>query len=603
LIKKRGKDDRTREEEAKMSRNAYCHSMVVIVITINLFLVAQSTPPQSNKAVSASTAIQKADAHDTSPALKTIKPSTRKSKGVTKVHPVKPLNYPKAHGPAAPVHPNPESVQRSTDHKFGEHSSGPSSHASEEGNSSRLRGSALLPARAAVSTPTQPSIGGFEGLGDNGTVDRNYAVDSAPSDTNGAVGKTQFVEWVNEALIIFDKSTGSVQAGPLLGNQIWSKFGRSPNGDLHPCEKDNDGDPIVLYDKLAHRWILAQFAISDDPNFYECVAVSTNEDATGTYNRYAYKFPKFNDYPKIGIWTDAYYITFNMFQGNVQVGTTACAMNKDKMIAGGDGEIICLDLPVEGGVGDLLPADLDSIPNPSSGPEYLVNLGFNELQLWTMSIDWSTGTGNLGGPKHLSVAPFTPACENRNNGSCVRQPTGPGLEALGDRLMYRLQYRRFQGFDALFVNHSVDVNDNGQTFTGVRWYEIRNPGDATPKIHQQRTYAPDSNSRWMGSVASDKVGDILLGYSVAGPHVHPSIRFAGRFASDPVGELSAEESVADGGGSQVAGDRWGDYSSISLDPEDDCTFWFAAQYQKDDGSPNAYNWHTYIKTVKFPGCN
>jgi hypothetical protein len=418
------------------------------------------------------------------------------------------------------------------------------------------------------------------------------------------VGKKHFVEWVNETLVVFDKNKGSVLVGPLPGNQVWKNFARSPNGDIHPCEQDNDGDPIVLYDKINNRWILSQFSVDHDPNFYECIAVSTTDDPTGTYNRYAYKFDKFNDYPKIAVWHDAYYATFNMFQGQTQVGTKVCALNSQKMIAGDDGEMICLDLPVSGGVGGLLPADLDGVPPPNNPPEYLMSLGFNELQLWTMTVNWQTGKADLKGPKHIPVEPFKAACEGRNNGSCISQPgRAPLLEALGDRLMYRLQYRYFQDHEALVVNHTVEIPiSSDQYTTGVRWYEIRDLQAPKPSVYQQRTYAPDNNFRWMGSMGVDKQGNMLLGYSVSGPQNYPSIRFTGRFASDPKGELSAEEKVVDGAGVQVAGDRWGDYSSVSLDPIDDCTFWFASQYQKDNGSANAFNWRTYIKSVKFSSC-
>lgn len=170
--------------------------------------------------------------------------------------------------------------------------------------------------------------------------------------------------------------------------------------------------------------------------------------------------------------------------------------------------------------------------------------------------------------------------------------------------MYRLQYRHFADHDSLVVNHSVEIATNGGGYTtGVRWYEVRDLQAPKPTVFQQSTYAPDNNFRWMGTAAMDKQGNMLVGYSVSGSHIYPSIRFAGRFVSDPTGQLSAEEKVASGAGAQVAGDRWGDYSSISVDPVDDCTFWFAAQYQKDAGAPNSYNWHTYIKQVKFPSCN
>ena len=552
--------------------------------------------------------VQKSSAHDRSEqTLSSIKPSKRLSKGVTRLHPVKPLNYPKGPKNFAAAHLNPAMVQRKADHPFGSPHGETQSAPTNKGNSGAPRGASFVTEQAGLSRsanpPASPIFGGFEGIGDNASTDRNYAVDSAPSDTNGAVGVKHFVEWVNETLAIFDKANGNVLVGPILGNQIWKNFARSPNGDLHPCEKDNDGDPIVLYDKTHDRWILSQFAIDQEP-FYECIAVSTSGDPTGTYNRYAYEFDKFNDYPKLAIWHDGYYATFNMFEGQTQVGTKICAINSAKMIAGDEGQIICVDLPVAGGVGGVLAADLDGPPPPDKPSEFLMNLGFNEMQLWTLAVDWQHGTASLQGPKHIKVEPFKGACEDRNGGSCVSQPgRAPLLEALGDRLMYRLQYRHFGDHEALVVNHTVEVPISANQFTtGIRWYEVRDLRSPQPSVYQQRTYAPDNNFRWMGSIAADKQGNLLLGYSVSSTRVYPSIRFAGRFASDPVGELSAEAKVAEGAGTQVAGDRWGDYSSVSIDPVDDCTFWFAAQYQKDNGSPNAYNWRTYVRSVRFPNC-
>ena len=564
----------------------------LLIITIGLQLVVSQSRSEAQSQV------QQSEAHDTgSQALRTIKPSTKKSKGLTKVHPVKPLNYPRSQHNAAPLHLNPRVLQRRTDHAFGQHvPTTPSVPNNTVPPQSKLLASTV--------TSEAGEASGFEGLGDNGTPDRHYAVDAAPSDTNGAVGSKQFVEWVNEALIVFNKQTGAVEAGPLLGNEIWKNFARSPNGDLHPCEKDNDGDPIVQYDRVEHRWILAQFAVDEDPNFYECIAVSTSDDATGTYHRYAYKFDKFNDYPKIAVWQDGYYGTFNMFVGNTQISTKACVFDKQAMMAGNPGKMICVDLPINGGVGGLLPADLDGNPPANKTPEFLMNLGFNELQLWTLTTDWDNGTAALNGPVHIPVEPFTAACENHSNGSCIPQPgNAPRLEALGDRLMYRLQFRHFPDHESLVVNHSVEVKTGTNNFvTAVRWYEVRDPQAVKPTLFQQSSYAPDDNFRWMGSVATDKQGNMLVGYSVSNTHTFPSLRFAGRFNTDPLGQLSAEVNAVSGAGSQVAGDRWGDYSSVSLDPDDDCTFWFAAQYQKDGGGPNAFNWHTYIKRVKFPGC-
>jgi hypothetical protein len=200
------------------------------------------------------------------------------------------------------------------------------------------------------------------------------------------------------------------------------------------------------------------------------------------------------------------------------------------------------------------------------------------------------------------VAAFNRAC---NGSNCVPQPnTTQKLDSLGDRLMYRLGYRRFaDGHESLVVNHSVDV---GTGVSSVRWYELRNApgqtvGSAAPVVAQQSTLpASDGIHRWMGSVAMDQAGDMALGYSTSNASVFPSIRYTGRLASDAAGTMQAETLVKAGTGSQLQNlSRWGDYSAMTVDPVDDCTFWFTTEYLKGNGT---WNWSTWITSFRFPGC-
>ena len=423
----------------------------------------------------------------------------------------------------------------------------------------------------------------FDGLGQG---QYGFGIQFAPPDTNGAVGATQYVQWVNAEFAVFDKSTGALLSGPTPGNAIWAGFGG-------PCQNYNDGDPIVQYDKIANRWIFTQFVISTQP-YQQCVAVSTTSDALGTYNRYAFAFGNnFPDYPKLGVWPDAYYISFNMFlNGQGFTGAAACAMNRDAMLNGTSASIICFQPGPS--VASLLPVDVDGAIQPNTGePGFFLTLGVNHqsLRLWKFHADFATPSNSrFTGPTVLPVAAFTPQCFS----ACVSQPgTTQRLDALGDRPMYRLAYRKFaDGHESLYLNHSVQ--------TGIRWYEIQNPNNR-PTIFQQGTFAPDSNTRWMGSIAADQSGDIALGYSEASASLYPSVYFTGRVPGDPPGAMESEQLIVPGTGSQTGGlSRWGDYSSMTVDPIDDCTFWYTQEYIKANGN---FNWSTRIASFKFSNCS
>jgi hypothetical protein len=434
----------------------------------------------------------------------------------------------------------------------------------------------------AVSAPTAGL--GFDGVGSGFT---GFTVNSAPPDTNGAVGSTQYVQWVNSSFAVFNKATGAKVAGPTAGNSLWAGFGGG-------CQTNNDGDPVVLYDKLANRWIFSQFSVSTTP-FLQCIAVSTTSDATGTYNRYSFSYSGFDDYPKMGVWPDAYYQTFNMFNasGSAFVGADLCAYNRTAMLNGQPATQVCFQQGSS--IGGVLPADLDgTTPPPAGSPNYLVFFGTNNLNLFKFHVDFTTpANSTLSGPTAIPVAAFTALC---NGGTCVPQSgTTNKLDSLADRLMFRLAYRNLGTKEALVVNHSVVAGSSG----GVRWYEIDNPG-GTPTVAQQSTFAPDSNFRWMGSVAMDHNGDMAMGYSKSSSTSFPSIAFTGRLATDPASTMQTEATVINGSGSQTGTlTRWGDYSAISVDPVDDCTFWYTNEYLKASGT---FNWSTRIANFKFAGC-
>jgi uncharacterized membrane protein len=416
----------------------------------------------------------------------------------------------------------------------------------------------------------------------------SFSVSAAPSDSNGAVGTTQYVQWVNESFAVFDKATSAVLYGPAPGNTFWYGFGG-------PCENNNDGDPIAQYDKAADRWVMTQLAVTGGPPYYQCVAVSTSSDATGSYYRYAFEQPYFNDYAKLAVWPDAYYMTFNMYDGNTFLGARACALDRASMLNGAPATQQCQQFLSY--VDSLLPSDLDgATPPPAGSPNYLVDFLSNYLRLWKYHVDFvDPANTTMTGPFNMLAAPFSEACLNFG-GVCIPQlGTTQLLDSVGDRLMYRLAYRNFGDHEALVVNHSVDTPDA----VGVRWYELRNLS-GTPTLYQQGTYAPDSNYRWMGSIAMDQSGNIALGYSLSSSAMKPAIAYTGRVPTDPLGTMGTETVVLYGTGSQMPNlNRWGDYSSMSIDPVDDCTFWYTNQYLQADGT---FNWSTQIANFRFPSC-
>jgi len=467
-------------------------------------------------------------------------------------------------------------------------------------------GNALNQADGALQTSSGLLAGtttssSFAGVGQG---DYGYSDLAAPPDTNGAVGATQYVQWVNTSFAVFEKATGAIAAGfPKAGNSIWAGFGGG-------CQTNNDGDPIVQYDKLASRWILTQFSVSSTP-YLQCVAVSTTSDATGSYNRYAFSYgtSDFNDYPKLGVWPDGYYVSYNIFtNAKTFAGAKVCSLDRAKMLVG-DASATQQCFQLSTSYGGLLPSDLDgATPPPAGSANDFMSFGANSLNLWKFHVDFANSANTtFTGPTNIPVAAFSAACSG--GGTCIPQRgVSQQLDSLADRLMYRLAYRNFGDHEALVVNHSVTVDaTTGQT--GVRWYELRSP-NGSPTIFQQGTYAPDSTNRWMGSIAMDHVGDIAVGYSGSSATTYPYVAYASRTASDALGTLSTETIVKAGGGSQYCQNflscfprttlsRWGDYSALSVDPVDDCTFWYTNEYEKTSG---AFNWSTWITSFSFPGC-
>ena len=425
----------------------------------------------------------------------------------------------------------------------------------------------------------------------------NYTVPDAPSDVNLAVGDTQVLQWVNVSYAVFDKTSGAIVLGATPGNAFWSGFGGL-------CQSDNSGDPIAQWDKIAHRWVVVQNTFQG--GYQTCVAVSTTPDATGSYYRFAFPQNGFPDYPKWGIMADAYYQSQNNFgpSGASYVGVHACAYERAKLLVGDStAKQICFQT---GTFDDsMLPGDLDSagtLPPSGQAEVFLgsIDNGTPTIYQYLFHVDFTTPSNSTfmgaGGTIPVpGVASFSLAC---NGGTCIPQRGVTDLlDSLGDRLMYRLAYRNFGGHQTWLVSHSVTAGSS----VGERWYEFRAPESSTAlSTYQQGTFAPDSNYRWMGSIAMDSSQDIALGYSVSGAGLYPSISYTGRTTADPLGTMETEASIVSGTGSQTGtSGRWGDYTSMALDAGDDCTFWYTNQYYTLTAS---FDWSTRLASLKFNGC-
>jgi hypothetical protein len=441
-----------------------------------------------------------------------------------------------------------------------------------------------------------------------------------PPDPNGDVGQNHYIASINLAFSIYTK-TGTLLYGPADIGSLWQGF------EIPGCAA-HSGDEVVIYDEISNRWILTQFTPSTGTLFWNCVAVSTTGDPLGSYYRYAFSTGDFfPDYPKYGIMGDGLYITTREFgptDTDYRIGVYA--INRHQLVEGDPNPTVVSFYLVDGVdplylLGDgILPADQDGkrMPPPHS-PEYFAGTQDDDYGYGAPSdaINWFEAdidfahplSSTFGLTAQLATAPFDsnfPCAPDARD--CLPQPgiTNPAqyLDILSyrQRPTFRLQYRNFKTYESLVTNQSVEAAPG---VAGVRWYEIRSPQN--PVIYQQGTYAPgDGVHRWMGSVAQDKFGNIAAGYSVVnGTDVKPGIRYAGRLSSDPLGQLSQGEAVLQNGtGVQTTtNSRWGDYTSMSVDPRDDCTFYYMNEYYQVDGTPaDTRPWQTRIGAFKFPGC-
>lgn len=473
--------------------------------------------------------------------------------------------------------------------------------------------------RAVIAEAIGPPLLTFEGLSNNNNFGL-YGFRVNPPDPVGDVGPAHYVEMVNLAFAVYDKQ-GNLLTGPTRLGDLWANFA------IDDCT-DASGDPIVVYDQLRNRWLLSQFT-TRGPEYFNCVAISRTGDPSGEYYRYAFSAgPFFPDYPKYGVWTDSYLLTSRDFGPAGEYGISVYALEKQQMIVGKpnaravqfflDSAVVPINLIGDG----LLPADLDGTRKPSEGVAAPIvgtqddggpyGATFDALNTYDLLVVWNAQpTASLALVAQLPVAAFDSIfpCAPSSSRDCLPQPGVNSPTRYLDILSYRqrptwrLAYRRFGDHEALVTNQSVEARP---AVAGVRWYEIRRVDDDYA-VHQQGTYAPaDGVNRWMGSAAMDRNGNIALGYSVVnGVDVFPGIRYTGRLSTDPLGTMGLGEGViVNGSGVQTTmNSRWGDYTSLNVDPTDDCTFWYVNEYYTAAGqASSAAGWQTRIASFRLPGC-
>jgi hypothetical protein len=415
-----------------------------------------------------------------------------------------------------------------------------------------------------------------------------------PPDTVGDVGPNHYVQMINggsgATVTIYDK-TGGLLAGPFAVETLGTGV----------CATGL-GDPIVLYDRLADRWLLSEF--SQTANAL-CVYISQTPDPTGAYFAYQFPTPGFPDYPKYGVWPDAYYVSTN------EADPAAYAMDRTQMLAGAPATMqrfVATDL-AGFGFQALIPSDLDgAVPPPAGAPNYFMrhrddeahNPGANDptqdfLEIWEFHVDFVTPVNStFTGPTNIAVSEFDSDLCGLVSFNCFPQPApGPTLDPLREVVMWRLQYRNDGATQTLVGNLVTDVD--GTDHGGIRWFELNN-GGAGWGLNQEGTYSPDANHRWMGSIAMDKDGNVALGFSESSTTLFPQISYTGRLATDPPGTLPQGEFLAIAGTGASGSNRWGDYSAMSVDPADDCTFWYTNEYA------TAGAWATQVTVFKFDSC-
>ena len=429
---------------------------------------------------------------------------------------------------------------------------------------------------------------GFPGASNRDNADL-LGIMIAPPDTDGQVGRSHYVQMINLLTTVFDKSGNMVEDGQFGSNAFWEGIGGN-------CEAYNQGDPIILYDDVADRWLVSQFAFPDSMGSYsQCVAVSTGGDPMEGWNRYEFPFLSWglNDYPKHGIVSNSITMMANLFSKRGRnfnwAGTFLGVMDKAAMYAGAPTARL-IGFNIGTNEWGFIAGDLDGPGNvPALFATAMTNA--NSFDVWRVDVNWATGSASAYRSAAIPVTPFDSEICTASRGACIPQPdNGPLLESLSDRLMHRLQIRDFGSHRSMVTAHTVDV---GGGRAGIRWYELRETNGTDWGLWQEGTFAPDDGEhRFMPSAAMNAAGDIGIGYLLASTDTYVSTAVAGQTASaSGSGLLNSEEVIcAPGSGVQTDVARAGDYSSTSVDPVDD-SFWHTNEVFTESGD---FLWDTFV---------
>lgn len=468
----------------------------------------------------------------------------------------------------------------------------------------------------------EPAVA-FDGLGE-GFTERalpqgggEATTDAAARPTRGgidmsvAVGPDHIFEILDGNMAVFTKkgkkypNTGKLLYGPVPNNTVFAGFGER-------CSVSNNADSVVRYDQLAKRWLIVVPVFTRPPDnpqgpYAMCYAVSATPDPLGPYYRYEFQRPLFPDYPRPAVWPDGYYLptsTSDNLVPDVITQKHDCIADREKMLRGLPATEQCV--VIDSAVFMLNSDVFGKRPPPHGAPNVMMSTGGTQLlkrfeddgiYFYKVHVDWKDPSKTtVSQPQKIAVAPYHYLC-NGQLSNCVSQPdTKRRLDSQGDKLIQGLIYRNFGDHQSLVVNHSIATSAQAG---GIRWYEFRLDGQGNPALYQQSTYAPDHSYRWLGSIATDRKGDIGVGYSFGGDPNYPGQRFAARAADDPKGQLTFHESVlAEGAASQTGSLRWEDFTDITLDPSDDCTFWFVGNYLKSGATSS----RTRIGSFKLKSC-
>ena len=465
----------------------------------------------------------------------------------------------------------------------------------------------------------------FEGIDASQVAKPNYDVDP-----NGAVGTKQFMEWTNAYYQAWNKTTFAA---------VWTK----PQAGTVPFTGNTNcvigGDGVITFDRLASRWVMAGHN-SGETTYYYCVAISNTDDlSSSSLAWFTYTFPLdsalgtnasgtvyFPDWPKLATWSDAYYIAMDIQDPNskyAEVGVLACALDRTNMIIGGTANTPqCFRVPTSGSstilYHSLQPADIEgTTPPPVGAPEYYVSIQnpvldgvtttSDSFNLWQFHVDWSNPANSTFTQSTVPVTSYQPGCYLPNaptNTACVPEPTTSTtanfIDSVGDRFMFRFSYRNFGTYQSYLASHTVQVGSGSGGQTGIRWYELR--GSGVPALFQSGTISPDTNLyRFIPSITQDLGGNAAVGYSTSSAANHPGI--AASWWNLNSQSTPTEITLFNGTADQENTYRWGDYTDMTVDPVNGCTFWYVNEYfntnQIGTGKPV---WQTRISNFAAPGC-